>query len=153
MWNEWRNARSIDSIYQSFLTGRDIPMMNENAISNIMIDIDFLDEELKRIGRSHLSSAFVELRMVRKRFGNKSIVKPIFLKTASIPLSDTVQEYLIPAMRHTTYGAVKHKRLQALLEKLAKYGATQKDPSAREIAERRRKEADAVGRLFPGEGR
>ncbi len=56
-------------------------------------------------------------------------------------------------MRHTSYSAVKHKRLQALLEKLARYGATQRDSSARELAERRRKEADAVGRLFPGEGR
>ncbi|KAF8351587.1 rsec15 [Amanita rubescens] len=126
----------IAGCIMNFLIGRDVPMMNENAISNIMIDIDFLEEELKRIGRSHLSSAFIELRM-----------------TANIPLSDTVQEYLIPANRHTTYAAVKHKRLQALLEKLAKYGATQKNLSTREIAERRRKEADAVGRLFPGEGR
>jgi len=126
----------IAGCLMNFLTGRDVAMMNENAIANILIDIDFLEEELKRIGRSHLSSAFVELRM-----------------TANIPLSDTVHEYLVPAMRHTTYGTVKHKRLQALLEKLAKYGASQKDPSIREIAEKRRKEADAVGRLFPGEGR
>ncbi|KAF8631569.1 hypothetical protein AX15_002320 [Amanita polypyramis BW_CC] len=120
----------------SFLTGRDVIIMNENAISNILIDVDFLEEELKRIGRPHLASAFVELRM-----------------TANIPLSNNVHEYLAPAMRHTTYSAVKHKRLQSLLEKLAKYGASQKDPSLRETAEKRRKEADAVGRLFPGEGR
>src|SRR6202044_517454 len=31
---------------QDFLTGRDIPMMNENAISNILIDVDFLEDEL-----------------------------------------------------------------------------------------------------------
>lgn len=49
---------------QDFLTGRDIPMMNENAISNILIDVDFLEEELKRIGRSHLATAFNELRLV-----------------------------------------------------------------------------------------
>lgn len=46
------------------MTGRDIPMMNENAISNILIDVDFLEEELKRIGRSHLATSFVELRLV-----------------------------------------------------------------------------------------
>ncbi|KAG6812987.1 hypothetical protein H0H92_014918 [Tricholoma furcatifolium] len=126
----------IAGCLMNFLTGRDIIMMNENAISNILIDVDFLDEELKRIGRSHLSSVFVELRM-----------------TTSIPLADTVHEYLLPAMRHTSYSAIKHKRLQSLLEKLAKFGATQRDPAARELAERRRKEADAVGRLFPGEGR
>ncbi|GLB33985.1 hypothetical protein LshimejAT787_0108690 [Lyophyllum shimeji] len=126
----------IAGCLMSFLTGRDVPMMNENAISNILVDVDFLEEELKRIGRSHLSSVFVELRM-----------------TTSIPLSDTVQEYLVPAMRHTSYSAVKQKRLQALLEKLARFGGTQRDPAARELAEKRRKEADAVGRLFPGEGR
>ncbi|KAG6854896.1 hypothetical protein C0991_012086 [Blastosporella zonata] len=125
----------IAGCLMNFLTGRDIVMMNENAISNILIDVDFLDEELKRIGRSHLSSVFVELRM-----------------TTSIPLSGTVHEYLVPAMRHTSYSAVKHKRLQSLLEKLARFGTTQRDPAARELAERRRKEADAVGRVFPGEG-
>lgn len=56
-------------------------------------------------------------------------------------------------MRRTSYGVVKHKRLQALLEKLARFGTTQRDPGSRELAEKRRKEADAVGRLFPGEGR
>ncbi|PFH51362.1 hypothetical protein AMATHDRAFT_40154 [Amanita thiersii Skay4041] len=119
-----------------FLTGRDILIINENAISNILIDVDFLEGELKRISRPHLTSAFAELRM-----------------TANIPLSDTVHEYLVPALRHTTYAAVKHKRLQALLEKLSKYGATQRDPALRELGEKRRKEAEAVGRLFPGEGR
>jgi hypothetical protein len=39
-------------------------MMNENAISNILVDVDFLENELRRIGRSHLTSAFVELRSV-----------------------------------------------------------------------------------------
>lgn len=42
-------------------------MMNENAISNILIDVDFLEGELKRMDRSHLASVFVELRMVRSR--------------------------------------------------------------------------------------
>lgn len=56
-------------------------------------------------------------------------------------------------MRQTSYAAVKHKKLQALLDKLAKYGASQRDAPSRELGDRRRKEADAVGRLFPGEGR
>lgn len=46
------------------MTGVYIPMMNENAISNILIDVDFLEEELKRIGRPHLCSEFIELRSV-----------------------------------------------------------------------------------------
>ena len=64
-----------------------------------------------------------------------------------------MQEYLVPANRHASYAAVKPKRLQALLEKLARFGATQRDAGARDLGERRRKEAEAVGRLFPGESR
>ncbi|KAJ7178954.1 rsec15 [Mycena filopes] len=126
----------IAECLMDFLTGRNIPMMNENAISNILIDVDFLEEELRRIGRGHLSTVFVELRT-----------------TTSIPLTNTVQEYLVPAMRQTSYAAVKHKRLQSLLDKLAKFGAMQRDSASRELGDKRRKEADAVGRLFPGEGR
>ncbi|KAJ7781047.1 rsec15 [Mycena metata] len=126
----------IAECLMDFLTGRNIPMMNENAISNILIDVDFLEEELRRIGRGHLSSVFVELRT-----------------TTSIPLTNTVQEYLVPAMRQTSYAAVKHKRLQSLLDKLARFGSAQRDAPARELGEKRRKEAEAVGRLFPGEGR
>jgi exocyst complex component 6 len=74
-------------------------------------------------------------------------------QTTSIPLSNTVQEYLVPANRQTSYAAVKHKKLAVLLDKLARYGAQQRDAQGRQLGERRRKEADAVGRLFPGEGR
>ena len=77
----------------------------------------------------------------------------IHKQTTSVVLGNTVQEYLVPANRHALYAAVKPKRLQALLEKLARYGATQRDAAGRDLGERRRKEADAVGRLFPGENR
>ncbi|KAJ7228462.1 rsec15 [Mycena pura] len=126
----------IADCLMDFLTGRNIPMLNENAISNILIDVDFLEEELRRIGRGHLCSAFMELRT-----------------TTGIPLNNTIQEYLVPAMRQTSYVTVKHKKLSALLEKLARYGASQRDAASRELGDKRRKEADAVGRLFPGEGR
>ncbi|KII94938.1 hypothetical protein PLICRDRAFT_120833 [Plicaturopsis crispa FD-325 SS-3] len=126
----------IAECLMDFLAGRNIPMMNENAISNILVDVDFLEDEFKRIGRSHLTSVFTELRM-----------------TTSIVLTDTVQEYLIPANRQTSYSSVKHKRLQALLDKLAKYGASTRDAASREKGEKRRKEANSVGSLFPGEGR
>ena len=46
------------------MTGRNIPMMNENAISNILIDVDFLEDEFKRNGRPELCTVFAELRMV-----------------------------------------------------------------------------------------
>jgi exocyst complex component 6 len=47
------------------LTGRDIPILNENAIANILIDVDFLSNELSRIGRGELVVIFKELRTVR----------------------------------------------------------------------------------------
>ncbi|TCD69836.1 hypothetical protein EIP91_005913 [Steccherinum ochraceum] len=119
-----------------FLTGRNVPMINENAISNILIDVDFLDEEFKRNGRPDLASSFVELRTM-----------------TNIVLSDTVQDYLVPGVRQTTYSIVKPKRLQALLEKLARFGSQCRDNPSRERGEKRRKEAEAVGRVFPGEGR
>ncbi|KAJ2916455.1 hypothetical protein MD484_g4020, partial [Candolleomyces efflorescens] len=126
----------IADCLMNFLGGRDIPMLNENAISNILIDVDFLEDELKRIGRGHLASVFTELRL-----------------TASIPLNNTVQEYLVSGNRQSSYAVVKAKRLQALLDKLAKYGSQLRDAASREQAEKRRKEADAVGRIFPGENR
>lgn len=42
-------------------------MMNENAISNILIDIEFLEDQFKTSGRSHLITVFGELRSVRPR--------------------------------------------------------------------------------------
>jgi len=119
-----------------FLVGRQIVTLNENAIRNLLVDVDFIKEELSRINRSHLDSLFAEFRL-----------------TTTIVLSDKVQEYLVPSVRQASYAIVKPKRLQALLEKLAKYGASTKDSIERDKGERRRKEAEAVGRLFPGESR
>ena len=74
-------------------------------------------------------------------------------QTTSIIVGNTVQQYLVPANRHASYAAVKPKRLQALLEKLARFGANQRDAVSRELGEKRRREAEAVGRVFPGESR
>jgi exocyst complex component 6 len=47
------------------MTGKDIPMLNENFVINILTDVDFLDQEFQRNGRPQLMTAFAELRMVR----------------------------------------------------------------------------------------
>lgn len=122
--------------------------MNENAISNILVDIDFLESELRGIGRVHLASVFEELHAVRA-ISIRDLIGSSQQQTTSIPLSDTVQEYLVPANRRTSFAVVKQKRLQALLEKLAKYGSTLRDSEGRQWANKRRQEAEAVGRLFP----
>ncbi|OBZ77174.1 Exocyst complex component 6 [Grifola frondosa] len=126
----------IADCFMDFLTGRTVPMMNENAIANVLLDVDFLEEELKRSGHSDLNSAFGELR-----------------STVSVVTSDAITSYLVASIRQASYPLVKPKKLQTLLEKLARHGLECKDAASRERGEKRRKEADAVGRLFPGEGR
>ncbi|KAE9410140.1 exocyst complex component, sec15 subunit [Gymnopus androsaceus JB14] len=108
-------AEYIADCFMDFLSGRNIAMMNENAISNLLVDCEFLETEFKRIGRPHLCAAFDELRA-----------------TTGIVISDTVQDYLIPANRTDDIC---------------------RDAAGRQMGEKRRKEADAVGRLFPGQGR
>ncbi|KAI0637978.1 rsec15 [Trametes polyzona] len=151
----------IASCFMDFLTGRDIPMMNENAIANLLMDVDFLDEELKRSGHVH-SDAFAELRSVSVpssrvltliRLIERIVAFVPALQTASVVMSDAVSSYLVASIRQTSYPTVKPKRLQALLEKLGRYGQECRDAASRERGEKRRKEAEAVGRLFPGESR
>lgn len=72
---------------------------------------------------------------------------------SSIVMADQVQQYLTPAMRQTSFSVVRPKRLQSLLEKLARFGAECRDSPSRDKGEKRRKEAEAIGRLFPGESR
>ena len=52
------------------MIGFNVPMLNENALSNMLTDIDFLGEELKHINRPHLVATFAELRSVIKTFSN-----------------------------------------------------------------------------------
>ncbi|EMD40837.1 hypothetical protein CERSUDRAFT_111421 [Gelatoporia subvermispora B] len=126
----------IAECFMDFLAGRNVPMVNENAISNVLVDVDFLEEEFKRNGRGHLNAAFNELRTV-----------------VTIVMQDLVQDYLVPSVRLQSYSNVKPKHLQALLQKLARYGAECRDAPSRERGEKWRSAATAVGRLFPGESR
>ena len=57
-------AKNVRFVNQEFITGPNVPMLNENALSNISVDVDFLEAEFKRIGREHLNTAFTELRLV-----------------------------------------------------------------------------------------
>lgn len=56
-----------DYVPQDFLTGRNVPMINENGVANLVTDIDFLEDEFKKSGHAHLNAAFLELRLVRSR--------------------------------------------------------------------------------------
>ncbi|KAH0839949.1 exocyst complex subunit Sec15-like-domain-containing protein [Lanmaoa asiatica] len=120
----------IAESFMNFMIGPKVPAMNENAIANMVTDMTFLEGEITRIGRGHLNSSFTELHSMAK-----------------IILTDTVQDYLNPSVRQASYSEVKPKRLQALLEKLARYGATRRDNPSREKGERRRREAETLHRM------
>lgn len=49
---------------QNFMIGPNVPVMNENAIANMVTDMGFLEGEVTRIGRGHLKSSFTELHSV-----------------------------------------------------------------------------------------
>ena len=66
-------------------------------------------------------------------------------------MNDQVMQY--QDQRQTKFALVKPRKLQILLEKLARYGTTRSDRPSRELAEKRRKEAEMLGRIYPGEGR
>ncbi|KAF8842725.1 exocyst complex subunit Sec15-like protein [Paxillus ammoniavirescens] len=122
----------IAECLMNFMVGPNVLMMNENAVANIVTDMTFLEDEITRIGREHLKSSFFELHSM-----------------ANIVLSDSVQDYLNPGIRQTSYGEVKPKRLQALLEKLARYGTSRRDNPSREKGDKRRREAEALSKLGP----
>ncbi|EKM59243.1 uncharacterized protein PHACADRAFT_136668 [Phanerochaete carnosa HHB-10118-sp] len=119
-----------------FLTGRSIPMLNENAIHNILVDVDFLEDEFKQAGRPQLLAAFAELRAIE-----------------SLVLNNNVQQFLNPTIRQNNYAVIRAKRLQSMLEKLARFGGQSRDAPTRERGERRRKEVEAIGKIYPVETR
>lgn len=41
-------------------------MVNENGVANLLVDVDFLESEFKKLGKSELTSVFEELRLVRQ---------------------------------------------------------------------------------------
>ena len=66
-------------------------------------------------------------------------------------MNDQVGQY--QDQRQAKFALVKPRRLQILLEKLAKYGSTRSDRPSRELAEKRRKESEMLSRIYPGESR
>jgi hypothetical protein len=49
---------------QDFLVGNSVMRMNEEAISNILVDVDFIEQSLRDSGQAHLSSIFDHLKLV-----------------------------------------------------------------------------------------
>jgi hypothetical protein len=129
-------------------------MMNENGISNILVDVDFLESEFKAMGKADCSSSFAEIRMVRLVILLHTTRKDSFdelyaccFQTTSLILDNSLASYLQPAARRSQYAAVDPKHLAALLEKLVRYGLSSRVQAEKEMAERRRRDYEAITRL------
>ncbi|CAG7848707.1 SubName: Full=Related to secretory pathway protein (Exocyst complex protein Sec15) {ECO:0000313/EMBL:CCA69070.1} [Serendipita indica DSM 11827] len=112
------------------LTGTTVSQLNDAALSNMLVDIDFVEQSLRDSGQSHLSSIFDHLKLL-----------------VSIPLNNTVQEYLNASQRQASYASIRPTELAPVLEKLARGSSNSRERAERERGERRRTEALAVSRL------
>ncbi|KAG8728677.1 hypothetical protein FRC12_021571 [Ceratobasidium sp. 428] len=114
-----------------FLSGRGITSMSEDAIRNMLVDVDFMKEQFEAIGRSSAMSAFKELHMM-----------------TSIVFNNAVPEYLQLQQRQAKYPLVSPAKLQTLLEKLARCYSSSRTGPDREKADKYRRDADAVYRMI-----
>ncbi|QRV87739.1 exocyst complex component Sec15 [Ceratobasidium sp. AG-Ba] len=120
----------VSNLFMDFLSGRSITVMSEDAIRNMLVDVDFMNEQFEEIGRSGAMSAFKELRMM-----------------TSIVFNNAVPEFLQLQTRQAKYSLVSPVKLQALLEKLARCYSTGRAPD-REKADKYRRDVDAVARMI-----
>ncbi|KAG9043424.1 hypothetical protein FS837_009637 [Tulasnella sp. UAMH 9824] len=120
----------IANILLNLLVGPDVPVISEAGIQNLLTDIDFLEDEFKRLGKEHLTTVFSELR-----------------ETSAVVLKDDVPGFATPALRKANYSHVNPRRLSCLLDKLARYGGSSRVRADQERGEKRRLEAQTVARL------
>jgi exocyst complex component 6 len=149
---------------QDALTSRaNTQLINQNALENVLVDIQFLKDQFMVVGLDKPIEVFDELVMASifpsplpspsllLPCGRTGLIVSFTFQTASIPVNEQVAQY--QDQRQTEFALVKPRKLQVLLEKLARYGSTRPDRSSRELAEKRRKEAEMLGRIYPGENR
>ncbi|KAG8948108.1 hypothetical protein FRC04_010020 [Tulasnella sp. 424] len=120
----------IANILLNLLVGPDVPVISEAGIQNLLTDIDFLEDEFKRLGKEHLTTVFSELR-----------------ETSAVVLKDDVPGFATPVHRRTNYSHVNPRRLSCLLDKLARHGGSSRIRADQERGEKRRLEAQTVARL------
>jgi len=52
-------------VSQDYMVGTSVQRLNEAAISNVLVEVDFIEQSLRDSGQSHLSSHFDHLKLVR----------------------------------------------------------------------------------------
>lgn len=116
------------------------------ALGSVLADVNFVEAEIKRLGKSELDHVFDEVKLV-------SCVAPCLprlkngLQTINIVLSDAVSAYMETSIRQMSYAAVRPIRLAVILVKLGKGAAAAGGPAAMGQSDRRRREADEVAKL------
>lgn len=56
--------KRFTNVQQEFIVGRQVTILNENALWNLTTDVNFLKEELDKLQRSYLDAVFTELKSV-----------------------------------------------------------------------------------------
>ena len=46
------------------MTGSDVSSINENGMRNLLVDVDFLEDEFGKLGEADISNTFAEIRAV-----------------------------------------------------------------------------------------
>jgi hypothetical protein len=130
---------------QVTLCRKEVPRINEWALTSVLADVTFIESEVKRLGKEELDHVFDEVKLVSER--RREPCRANDSQTINIILSDAVSAYLEPSIRNGSYAVVKPGRLAMILLKLSKGAAALPGPAAMGKAERRRREADEVSRL------
>ncbi|WVF71415.1 hypothetical protein IAT40_006219 [Kwoniella sp. CBS 6097] len=127
----YQNALArINKWMMEMLCGKEVARLNEMALSSVLADVNFIETEIKRLGKSGLDTVFDEVK-----------------HTINIILSDAVSAYMEPSIRSMSYSSVKPIRLAVILAKLGKAAAVTGGQNGMIKAERRRREADEVAKL------
>jgi len=122
-------AHTADSL-MGFLVGQEVAAINENGLRNLLLDVDFLEGEFKKLGKANLTNVFSELRA-----------------TIAIPMRDDVSSFMTPSERKAAYPNVQPRRLASLLNKMARFGLASRIRAEQEKGEKIGLEAQAVSRM------
>ncbi|KAG8865136.1 hypothetical protein FRB96_000025 [Tulasnella sp. 330] len=115
----------------NFLVGPDVKIVNDDGLSNLATDIEFLEDQFQRPGKPDLTGVFKEIRT-----------------TVAIVTKEDVASYLIPAKRQQLYSNVQPRKLGSLLEKMARFTPKNRSVAELQKVERRRQEAQAMSRMI-----
>jgi len=73
-------------IMQDTLCGKEVPRFNEAALASVLADANFVEAEIRRLGKSELNNVFDEVKLVSERGDRLSKLNfPIRPSTSSYP--------------------------------------------------------------------